>query len=134
MNVDYAVAYQNLLDAANQKLTRPLKDGFRMEGHLSSAKLEKAFLPADAIVIALRASGELKNCVRDVSHDQIDSRADLFNVVRACRKLMLAAAFLSIPGYASTASAQSSFYDAPRSLLAGKPGTLVRQERLTVHH
>ena len=50
------------------------------------------------------------------------------DVVRACRKLMLAAAFLSIPGYASTASAQSSFYDAPRSLLAGKPGTLVRQE------
>jgi hypothetical protein len=60
MNVDYGVAYQNLLNAANAKLTRPLKDGFRMEGHLSSAKLEKAFLPADAIVIALRASGELK--------------------------------------------------------------------------
>ena len=43
-----------------QKLTRPLKDGFRMEGHLSSAKLEKVYLPADGIVIALRASGELK--------------------------------------------------------------------------
>jgi len=60
MNVDYDVAYQNLLNAANEKLTRPLKDGFRMEGHLSSAKLEKAFLPADGIVIALRASGKLK--------------------------------------------------------------------------
>jgi len=60
MSVDYGVAYQNLLDAANEKLTRPLKDGFRMEGHLASAKLEKLYLPADGIVIALRASGELK--------------------------------------------------------------------------
>ncbi len=60
ISVDYGVAYQNLLNAANAKLTRPLKDGFRMEGHLSSAKLEKLFLPADGIVIALRASGELK--------------------------------------------------------------------------
>jgi hypothetical protein len=31
-----------------------------MEGHLSSAKLEKLYLPADGVVIALRASGELK--------------------------------------------------------------------------
>jgi hypothetical protein len=60
MSVDYGVAYQNLFNAANEKLTRPLKDGFRMEGHLSSAKLEKVYLPADGIVIALRASGELK--------------------------------------------------------------------------
>jgi Domain of unknown function (DUF4403) len=60
MSVDYGVAYDNLLNAANAKLTRPLKDGFRMEGHLSSAKLEKVYLPADGIVIALRASGDLK--------------------------------------------------------------------------
>ena len=60
MSVDYGVAYDNLLNAANAKLTRPLKDGFRMEGHLSSAKLEKLYSPADGIVIALRASGELK--------------------------------------------------------------------------
>jgi hypothetical protein len=31
-----------------------------MEGHLASAKLEKIYLPADGVVIALRASGELK--------------------------------------------------------------------------
>jgi hypothetical protein len=31
-----------------------------MEGHLSSAQLEKIYLPADGIVIALRASGTLK--------------------------------------------------------------------------
>jgi hypothetical protein len=60
LSVDYGVAYENLLNAANAKLTRPLKDGFRMEGHLSSAKLEKLYLPADGIVIALRASGEMK--------------------------------------------------------------------------
>ncbi len=59
MSLDYGVAYQNLLNAANEKLSRPLKDGFRMEGHLSSAKLEKVYLPADGIVIALRASGDL---------------------------------------------------------------------------
>jgi Domain of unknown function (DUF4403) len=59
-SVDYGIAYDNLLNAANAKLTRPLKDGFRMEGHLSSARLEKVYLPADGIVIALRASGDLK--------------------------------------------------------------------------
>jgi hypothetical protein len=59
-SVDYGIAYQNLLNAANEKLTRPLNDGFRMEGHLTSAKLEKVYLPADGIVIALRASGDLK--------------------------------------------------------------------------
>ena len=60
MSVDYGIAYDNLLNAANSKLTRPLKDGFRMEGHLSSAKLEKVYLSADGIVIALQASGNLK--------------------------------------------------------------------------
>jgi pimeloyl-ACP methyl ester carboxylesterase len=44
-----------------------------------------------------------------------------------CRKLVLAAA-LSLTCYAVPASAQTSFYDAPRSQLAGQPGTLVRQE------
>jgi hypothetical protein len=60
MSVDYGVAYENLLNAANAKLNRPLKDGFRMAGHLSSAQLEKVYLPADGIEIALRASGNLK--------------------------------------------------------------------------
>ena len=60
MSVDYGVAYDNLLNAANAKLNRPLKDGYRMEGHLASAKLEKLYLPADGVVIALHAGGELK--------------------------------------------------------------------------
>jgi hypothetical protein len=60
MSVDYGIAYENLLNAANAKLTRPLKDGFRMEGSLNSAKLEHIYLSADGIVLALRASGELR--------------------------------------------------------------------------
>jgi len=59
LSADYGVAYQNLLNAANEKLTRQLKDGFRIEGHLDSAKLEKVYLPADGITIAFRAAGEL---------------------------------------------------------------------------
>ena len=60
MSVDYGVAYENLLNAANARLNRTLKDGYRMEGHLASAKLEKLYLPADGVVIAFRASGDLK--------------------------------------------------------------------------
>ncbi len=37
LNVDYGLAYDNLLNAANAKLNRKLEDGFRMEGHLGSA-------------------------------------------------------------------------------------------------
>ncbi|WP_441260771.1 DUF4403 family protein [Bradyrhizobium sp. 521_C7_N1_3] len=60
VNIDYGISYQNLLMAANQRLTRPLKDGFRMEGKLSSVQFDKALLLADGITLALRASGELK--------------------------------------------------------------------------
>ncbi|WP_225677669.1 DUF4403 family protein [Bradyrhizobium hereditatis] len=59
-NIDYGISYQNLLIAANERLTRPLKDGFRMEGRLDSASLEKLQLLRDGITIALRASGSLK--------------------------------------------------------------------------
>ncbi|WP_426613548.1 DUF4403 family protein [Bradyrhizobium sp. McL0616] len=60
VNIDYGVSYQNLLMAANQRLTRPLKDGFRMEGKLSSVQFDRALLLADGITLALRASGDLK--------------------------------------------------------------------------
>lgn len=60
VNIDYGVSYQNLLMAANQRLTRPLKDGFRMEGKLSSVQFEKAQLLTDGMTLALRASGDLK--------------------------------------------------------------------------
>jgi Domain of unknown function (DUF4403) len=60
MSVDYGVAYQNLLNAVNVKLTRPLKDGFRMEGHADSAALQQLYLPDNGITIAMRATGALK--------------------------------------------------------------------------
>jgi hypothetical protein len=60
VNIDYGVSYQNLLSAANERLTRPLKDGFRMEGKLSSVNLDKVLLLADGATLALRGSGELK--------------------------------------------------------------------------
>jgi hypothetical protein len=60
MSVDYGVAYENLLNAANAKLNRPLKHGFRMVGHLASAKLQSIYLPADGVMLALRASGDLR--------------------------------------------------------------------------
>ena len=59
-DIGYGVAYQNLLNAANERLNRPLKNGFRMEGHLSSAKLDSIQLLADGVSIALRVSGDLK--------------------------------------------------------------------------
>jgi hypothetical protein len=59
-DIGYGVAYQNLLTAANERLNRPLKNGFRMEGQLSSAKLDSSQLLADGVSIALRVSGDLK--------------------------------------------------------------------------
>lgn len=48
---------------------------------------------------------------------------------RPWRALVLFAAIvLTLAGQTDIASAQTPFYDAPRSLLAGQPGTLVRQE------
>jgi hypothetical protein len=59
-DISYGVAYQNLLNAANERLNRPLKNGFRMEGQLGSAKLDSIQLLADGVSIALRVSGDLK--------------------------------------------------------------------------
>jgi hypothetical protein len=59
-DVSYGVAYQNLLNAANERLNQPLKNGFRMQGQLTSAKLDSIQLLADGVSIALRVSGDLK--------------------------------------------------------------------------
>jgi hypothetical protein len=59
-DVGYGLAYQNLLNAANEHLNRPLKNGFRMEGHLTTAKLDSIQLLADGISIALRVNGDLR--------------------------------------------------------------------------
>jgi hypothetical protein len=60
VSVSYRDARQKLFDAVNQRLTRPLKNGFRMEGHVAAAHLDKTLLLADGISLALHASGELK--------------------------------------------------------------------------
>jgi hypothetical protein len=60
VSISYVAAYKKLLDAANQRLTRPLKDGFRMEGRLEAAHLDKVLLLSDGLSVALRVSGELK--------------------------------------------------------------------------
>jgi hypothetical protein len=59
-DIGYGLAYQNLLNAVNERLNRPLKNGFRMEGQLTTAKLDSIQLLADGVSIALRVSGDLK--------------------------------------------------------------------------
>ena len=59
-DIGYGLAYQNLLNAANERLNRPLKNGFRMEGQLTTAKVDSIQLLADGVSIALRVSGDLK--------------------------------------------------------------------------
>jgi hypothetical protein len=49
--------------------------------------------------------------------------------VHAC-KLILVALFVAVLGHPNGAAAQTTFYDAPRSLLPGRPGSLVRSERI----
>lgn len=56
------------------------------------------------------------------------SRIASYEGLQACRKLLLAALLLASSVCAGAVSAQTSFYDAPRSLLAGGPGTLVREQ------
>ncbi|WP_084518462.1 DUF4403 family protein [Bradyrhizobium sp. th.b2] len=58
--IGYGLAYQNLLNAANERLNRPLKNGFRMEGKLSGVTLDSIQFLSDGVSIALRVSGELK--------------------------------------------------------------------------
>jgi len=60
LEMSYRTAYQKLIDAANQNLTRQLKNCFRIEGRLASASLDRVLLLSDGISIALRATGELK--------------------------------------------------------------------------
>jgi hypothetical protein len=60
VSVSYQDAARKLIAAANERLTRPLKNGFRMEGRLASATLDKVLLLADGLSVEIRASGDLK--------------------------------------------------------------------------
>jgi hypothetical protein len=58
------IAYQKdteaIMASANARLTRPLADGFRSEGHLTAASVAKVLLLSDAIRLDIRASGDLR--------------------------------------------------------------------------
>jgi hypothetical protein len=56
----FQAEWQAALASANTRLSRPLGDGFRSEGHLASAGLSGISLLADGIRVNLRASGELR--------------------------------------------------------------------------
>jgi hypothetical protein len=60
LSVSYDAAYQKLKASADKALNRPLKNGFRMEGYLDSAALDKVQLLADGMSIGIRAKGELR--------------------------------------------------------------------------
>ena len=67
-DVSYGVAYQNLLNAANERLNRPLKNGFRMEGQLSTAKLDSIQLLADGRQHRAPRQRRSENSLWNVSH------------------------------------------------------------------
>jgi acetyl esterase/lipase len=54
----------------------------------------------------------------------------LFAGLCARRRLAVVAVLFALSAHLSPLSAQTSFYDAPKSLLDGEPGSVVRQERI----
>ncbi len=58
--ISYKEAYEKLIASANARLTRPLGNGFRMEGRLAAARVDKILLLPDGLSVQLRASGALK--------------------------------------------------------------------------
>ncbi len=60
MRLAFQTEWQAILASANARLTRPLADGFRSEGNLTSAGLSKVALLPDGLRIDLRASGDLR--------------------------------------------------------------------------
>jgi len=60
VQVAYQEQTQAIISSANARLTRPLPDGFRSEGHLTAASVSKVLLLSDAIRLDVRASGDLR--------------------------------------------------------------------------
>lgn len=58
--ISYKAPYDKLLSSASAALVRDLGDGFKSEGSVTSASIEKIALPADGLVVVLRATGDLK--------------------------------------------------------------------------
>jgi len=60
LSVDFKAGYDEIVASANARLTRPLGDGFRSEGKLTSAGIANIQLLSDRIQVNLRADGHLK--------------------------------------------------------------------------
>ena len=60
LSVDFKAGYDEIVASANARLTRPLGDGFRSEGKLTSAGIANVLLLSDRVQVNLRADGRLK--------------------------------------------------------------------------
>ena len=60
VQVAYQEQTQAIIASANARLTRPLADGLRSEGHLTAASVAKVLLLPHAIRLDVRASGDLR--------------------------------------------------------------------------
>ncbi len=60
LSVGFQAGFDQIVASANAKLTRPLGDGFRSEGKLTSAGIANVRLLPDRVQIDLRAGGRLK--------------------------------------------------------------------------
>jgi hypothetical protein len=60
LRIDYQAERDRIIASANERLSRPLGNGLRSEGHLSSAGITKVLLLANGLQVDLRAAGRLK--------------------------------------------------------------------------
>ena len=60
LSVDFKAGYDQIVASANARLSRPLGDGFRSEGQLTSAGIANIQLLSNRIQVNLRADGRLK--------------------------------------------------------------------------
>jgi len=60
LRIDYQAERNRIIASANGRLLRPLGNGLRFEGRVSSAGVAKAVLLANALRLDLGAAGRLK--------------------------------------------------------------------------
>jgi hypothetical protein len=60
LRIDYQAERDRIIASANERLSRPLGNGLRSEGRISSAGVAKVLLLANGLRLDLRAAGRLK--------------------------------------------------------------------------
>ena len=60
LRIDYQAERDRIIASANERLSRPLGNGLRSEGHISSAGVAKVLRLANGLRLDLRAAGRLK--------------------------------------------------------------------------